>query len=200
MHRGACGPSAFPRGLLDRVRAELVVERHPTLAYLPMDSPEAAGQIASGIYSLEDGRFRWMSRSAVVALKSPAEPMPLRVAFAIPDPARARRVTLLLDGREVVTRSFAGPGSYTLETMPVRPAAAEAMVEILVDQTFSAPGDARELGIVLTGVGFAGGIPAWPGGGVIGGAAIGPSRAVGYPGLRSDHSWEAATARAWSSA
>jgi hypothetical protein len=97
--------------------------------------------------------------------------MPLRVAFAIPNPARARRVTLLLDGREVVSKAWSGPGTYTLESPPLRPAGPEATVEIRVDQTFSAPGDARELGIVLTGVGFAGGIPAWPGGGVIGGAA-----------------------------
>jgi hypothetical protein len=29
-----------------------------------------------------------------------------------------------------------------------------AMAEIAIDQTFFAPGDSRELGIVLTGVGF----------------------------------------------
>jgi hypothetical protein len=149
-------PFGVSSGPLDRVRAKLVVERHPTLAYLPMDSPEAASQIVSGIYSLEDGRFRWMSRSAMVALKSPAEPMPLRARFAIPDSARARRVTLLLDGREVVSKAWSGPGAYTLESPPVRPAGPEATVEIRVDQTFSAPGDARELGIVLTSVGFSG--------------------------------------------
>jgi hypothetical protein len=148
-------PFGVSAGPFDRVRAELVVERHPTLEYLPMNAPEAAQQIVSGIYSLEDNRYRWMSRNAVVVLRSPPAPLPLRAVFAIPGQARARRVTLLLDSREVVSKAYSGPGSYTLESEPVRPAGAEASVEIRIDQTFSAPGDARELGIVLTAVGFA---------------------------------------------
>ncbi len=150
-------PFGVSTGPFDRVRAELVVERHPTLEYLPMNAPEAAQQIVSGIYSLEDNRYRWMSGSAVVALRSPPAPLPLRAVFAIPEQARARRVTLVLDGREVVSKTYSAPGSYTLESETVRPAGAEAAVEIRIDRTFSAPGDARELGIVLTAVGFSGG-------------------------------------------
>jgi hypothetical protein len=141
-------------GLIDRVRAREVVERHPTLSYLPMNAPEAADQIVSGIFSLEDNRFRWMSRSATVALASPAAALPLRALFTIPPQARARRVTLLLDGREVASRTYLAPGTYTLESPPVRPAGAGATVEITIDETFFAPGDSRELGIVLAGVGF----------------------------------------------
>jgi hypothetical protein len=141
-------------GLIDRVRAVEVAERHPTLAYLPMNAPQAADQIVSGIFSLEDNRFRWMSRTAVVALKSPPAALPLRATFTIPPQARVRRVTLLLDGRQVASQTYPAPGTYTLESPPVRAAGATAMVEIAVDQTFFAPGDSRELGIVLTGVGF----------------------------------------------
>jgi hypothetical protein len=148
-------PFGISAGLIDRVRAVEVAERHPTLAYLPMNSPEAADQIVSGIFSLEDHRFRWMSRTAVVALKSPPAALPLRATFTIPPQARARRVTLLLDGREVASQTYPAPGTYTLESPPVRPAGAAAMVEIAIDQTFFAPGDSRELGIVLTGAGFA---------------------------------------------
>jgi hypothetical protein len=36
----------------------------------------------------------------------------------------------------------------------VRAAGAVAMIGIAVDQTFFAPGDSRELGMVLTAVGF----------------------------------------------
>ncbi len=150
-------PFGVSGGPFDRVRAELVVERHPTLEYLPMSAPEAAQQIVSGIYSLEDNRYRWMSASAQIALKSPDRAEPLRLVFTIPEQARARRVALLLDGRELVTQAYPGPGAYTLESMPIRLAGAEATVEILVDRTFSAPGDARQLGIVLTAVGFTGG-------------------------------------------
>ena len=148
-------PFGVSAGLIDRVRAVEVAERHPTLAYLPMNAPQAADQIVSGIFSLEDNRFRWMSRSAVVALKSPPAALPLRATFTIPPQARARRVTLLLDGRQVASQTYQAPGTYTLESPPVRPAGAAAMVEIAIDQTFFAPPDSRELGIVLTGVGFA---------------------------------------------
>jgi hypothetical protein len=148
-------PFGISAGLIDRVRAVEVAERHPTLAYLPMNAPQAADQIVSGIFSLEDNRFRWMSRSAVVALASPAAALPLRATFTIPSQARARRVTLLLDGREVASQTYLTPGTYTLESPPVRAAGAVAMVEIAIDQTFFAPPDSRELGMVLTGVGFA---------------------------------------------
>ena len=149
-------PFGISAGPFDRVRAELVIERHPTLPYLPMNAPEAAQQIVSGIYNLEDNRYRWMSASAQVALLSPPAAQPLRAVFTIPEQALARRVTLLLDGRELVSKTYSGPGSYTLESEPVRPAAAEAAVEIRIDRTFSASGDARQLGIVLTAVGFTG--------------------------------------------
>ena len=148
-------PFGVSAGLIDRVRAVEVAERHPTLAYLPMNAPQAADQIVGGIFALEDNRFRWMSRSAVVALASPPAALPLRATFTIPPQARARRVTLLLDGREVASQTYPAPGTYTLESPPMRAAGAVATVEIVIDETFFAPGDTRELGIVLTAVGFA---------------------------------------------
>ena len=147
-------PFGAGRAPLDRVRADLVVERHPTLTYLPMNAPEADAQIVSGIYGLENNRFRWISGSATVALKSPPGPVPLFAEFTIPDQAAARRVTMFLDGREVASQVYAGPGTYQLEAPPVAPAGPDATVELRADRTFRAPGDARDLGIVLIGVGF----------------------------------------------
>ena len=49
-------------------RARMVMERHPTLEYLTIDSPEAAEQIVSGIFPND----RWMSQAGIVVLKSPA--------------------------------------------------------------------------------------------------------------------------------
>jgi len=145
-------PFGISGGVVDRVRASVVGERHPTLEFLEMNAPEAPDQIVGGIYALEDNRYRWMADRAVVALKSPAVPMPLRVVFTIPDAAAARRVTLLLDGREVAAAAYGAPGRYTLESAgPLR----GAMVEVVVDRTFRAPADARDLGIVLEAVGFA---------------------------------------------
>jgi hypothetical protein len=147
-------PFGVSAGVIDRLRADLVMERHPTREYLPMNAPEAAEQIVSGIYQLEAGAYRWMGASAVVVLKAPEAAAPLAASFTIPATARARRVTLLMDGAPVAAESYPGPGTYTLKTAPLRPASSTANVEIQVDRTFSAPPDTRELGIVLSAVGF----------------------------------------------
>jgi hypothetical protein len=148
-------PFGISSGVVDRVRVLKVVERRPTLQYLPMNAPECRDQLVSGVYALEDNRFRWMSRQAVIALESPPAAAPLRANFTIPDNAPARKVTLRLDGREVAAQVYAGPGTYTLESAPVLPAGAAASLEIELDRTFTAPPDTRELGMVLTGAGFA---------------------------------------------
>jgi hypothetical protein len=79
----------------------------------------------------------------------------LRVNFAIPGPAPARTVRLLLDGREVAARTCAAPGTYTLESAPVAAAGSTATVTIAIDKTFSVPGDSRDLGIIVAAAGFA---------------------------------------------
>jgi hypothetical protein len=143
-------PFGVSNGVIDRVRVVEITERHPALEYLAMNAPEAREQIVSGIYDLENHAFRWMSRSGVIALKSPVESAPLRVEFRIPDNAPARKITLLLDGRDVASQSYAAPGAYELTSPPVR----GGTLEIDVDKTFRAAGDSRDLGIVLIGAGF----------------------------------------------
>jgi hypothetical protein len=147
-------PFGVSAGVIDRVRTDRVVERHPTLSYLPMNAAEAGGHIVSGIYDLEDSSFRWMSRAGVVTLKGPPSAAPLIAVFRIPEHAPGRRVTLLLDGQPVASETYAAPGVYTLESRPVQPTAAEVLVQIEIDKTFTAPPDLRDLGIVLLGVGF----------------------------------------------
>lgn len=139
---------------IDIVRAEIVLDRHPTLVYLPMNAAEAATQIVSGLYDVENGAWRWMSGAAVVLLKSPAKPLPLEAVFTIPDPAPARHMELLLDGRVVASETYSGPGAYTLRSPPQMPAAPTATVTLTADRTFSVPGDHRELGVVVSAIGF----------------------------------------------
>jgi len=144
-------PFGISGGVIDRVSAFEVMERHPTLEYLTLGAPGAAEQIVSGI----DPADHWMFKSAVVAVKNPAEPRKLRVVFYISDKAPARRLTLSLDGRPVASQSYPGPGSYALETAGMLAGTGEsAAVGIDVDRTFTTPGDKRELGVVLIGVGF----------------------------------------------
>jgi len=139
---------------IDRVRAELVVERKPALEYLPMNAPEAEQQLVSGVYALEANRFRWTAGQAVILLKSPAAATPLQAVFVIHAASPARRISLLLDGKEVAAQTYSKPDAYTLIAPAQRPSNASATLTIVVDKTFSVAGDGRELGMVLSEAGF----------------------------------------------
>ena len=139
---------------VDVVKAEVVIERQPTLSYLPMSAPEADSQIVSGLYQLEQGRYRWMSGQATILLKSPAQPMALQAVVYLPDLAPARQVSLELDGREVARQTYQGAGLYTLTAPAQEAPPGRTPVTIKVDKTFVAPGDTRRLGIILQEIGF----------------------------------------------
>jgi len=130
----------------DRVRADTMVDRKPVLSYLNPKDSQAAAHILSGLFP--DG---WMSdRTSVLLIpKSTA----VEVVLYIPQQAPARHVQLLVDGNLVAEDTFNGPGSYKLSA-PFQTSNPTATVSITVDKTFTAPGDRRQLGAVITGVGF----------------------------------------------
>jgi hypothetical protein len=132
---------------IDRITARMVMERHPTLEYVTTNAPGAADQIVSGVFPND----RWMSQAGIVVLKTPPVPKKLRTEFYIPPNAPARQVTLLLDGREVASHTYTGPGAYTLTSTELLQG---STAEVRVDRTFTAPPDRRTLGMVLLGVGF----------------------------------------------
>ena len=142
-------PFGISTGVVDRVKAMQVGERHPTLEYLTMDAPNAADHIVTGVFP-----DHWTGSDAVVVLRNPAVAMPLQATVYISDKAPARRVTILLDGREVAAQTYDKAGLHTLASAPVRGNGATATVEVEVDKTFSDPPDTRRLGVVLSGVGF----------------------------------------------
>jgi hypothetical protein len=143
-------PFDIMTGPIDRVRADVLVKRQPTLSYLPMNSPEAPQHIVSGAYELEDNRFRWMGKRAVFLLKPPPQPEPLSVKFFIPDTAPGRTVTVSVDDKQVARRTYDKPGAYTLETSRAN----GSLVVVEIDEGFSVPGDNRQLGMILTEVGY----------------------------------------------
>ncbi len=139
---------------VDRLRAEVLVEAEPSLTYLPMNAPEAESQIVSGVSSLESNAWRWTERIATVRIKSPGRPLPLEADIYVPEAAGARRVQLLADGAVVAEATCDKPGPYLLRSRPFAPEASSTTVVLAVDRTFQAPGDRRELGVVLKGIGF----------------------------------------------
>ena len=89
-------PFDVSTGIIDRVRAEIVVERPPSLAYVVMSGPGAAQQVVSGVY--EDN---WTAGRAVILLKSPAAAAPLQVKVYIHPlaPARGRSLCCSMASR-----------------------------------------------------------------------------------------------------
>jgi hypothetical protein len=139
---------------MDRLDSDLMIERKPTLADLPMNAPETEQQIVSGVYQLESGQWRWMSQTATILLKPPDQPAPVTVRFFIPDSSPARQVTLALNDRPIASQTYSAPGTYSLSSPPMKPEGDSAKLTITVDKSFSAPGDSRQLGIILSEIGF----------------------------------------------
>jgi 4-amino-4-deoxy-L-arabinose transferase-like glycosyltransferase len=147
-------PFDICRQPIDVVSAAVVVERKPGLSWLPMNAPQAGQQIVSGMYELESNAWRWMSGRAVVLLKNPGAARPLDVTFSIPGPVPARRVTVQVDGHSAAEQTYPAPGTYTLSTPPLSPPGDTVTVTISVDRTLTVPGDKRQLGIIVSELGF----------------------------------------------
>ena len=138
-------PFEISRVPMDRVYVG--VASAPALSFLDPKDPRSASQIVSGLFP--DG---WMGRQAVVVLKSRLDATHLSAGFFIPPNAPARRVRLEA-GAIVAERTFPGAGAYEL-SIDVPAKEDSLTVTLSVDRTFSAPGDARELGMVVTGIGL----------------------------------------------
>ncbi len=147
-------PFDISRAPIDRLSAELMIERKPALTDLPMNAPQAEQQIVSGVYQLENGQWRWMSQTATILLKPPEQPTPLTVHFTIPAASPARQVTIALSDRVIASQTYSAPGAYSISSPPLKPDGDTAKLTISVDKTFSVPGDSRQLGIILTEAGF----------------------------------------------
>lgn len=154
---GGSGYSASSKGLLpfelstepiDRLHAEVVIEREPTLSYLDPKSPEAPLHILNGLFP--DG---WSLAEAQVLLKVPEHHTTLSASIFIPPDAPARTITLLADAKLIAQQAFPAPGAYTL-TAPFHTDAKQLTVTLRVDKTHQVPPDTRALGVIVIGIGL----------------------------------------------
>jgi hypothetical protein len=136
-------PFEFSTAPVDRVGAYLISERKAELSWV---APADQQQILRGLSP--DG---WTADSATVLLKRASGP--LRADFLIHEKSLARTVKLLVDGKTVAEQTFAGPGAYSLSA-PIPGDSPSLTVTLAVDKTFSVQGDGRQLGILVTGIGF----------------------------------------------
>lgn len=139
---------------VDRISISSIIERAPTLSWLEMSSPAIDPQIVSGVYSVEEGKWRWSSPRAVLLLKPPTSAAPVRVNLYLPEAAPGRKVTIELNGSIIDQRTLPGPGMAEIVTEPQMPGASAATLVISIDRGFSPAGDGRTLGFILTGAGL----------------------------------------------
>ena len=131
---------------IDEIRADLVIE--PKLSYLDPKDPQSMTQVVRGLYP--DG---WTAQEATVILKVPATPTTIEADFWIAPNATARHVSLSANGHLLTERDLEAPGTYTISAQA--PASGASInVTLSMDKTFQAPGDARTLGVVVTGIGY----------------------------------------------
>ncbi|MBI3208210.1 MAG: hypothetical protein HYZ37_04815, partial [Candidatus Solibacter usitatus] len=140
-------------GPIDVIRLDRAVERKPVLSYLPMNAAEAASQIVSGVENLEENRYRWMGKRAVLLLKRPPAATPIEIEFFLHEKATAKNMIVSLDGKQIANEPLT-QGARTIRMGPYMPAGETATLIIEVDNTFSVPGDQRVLGAILIGAGF----------------------------------------------
>jgi hypothetical protein len=126
---------------VDRVRAELIGVRKAELSWVTQADQ---AQILRGWSA--DG---WMGAEASVMVKR--APGPLRAEFFIHEKSTARTVKLLADGKMVAEQTFPAPGAYSLSAIVP---GGDVTAALMVDKTFSVPGDGRTLGILVQGIGF----------------------------------------------
>jgi hypothetical protein len=136
-------PFEFSNAPVDQVGAYLISERKAELAWV---APADQQQILRGLSP--DG---WTAAEATVLVKRGRSP--LRANFSIHPQSVARTVRLLVDGKSFAEQTFPGPGSYSLSA-EVPGDSPSISVTLAVDKTFSVPGDGRQLGILVTGIGF----------------------------------------------
>ena len=140
-------PFEISTGPIDRVHADIAIE--PELSFLDPHDPKAAAQFVSGIYV--DG---WTAQQATVLLRVPAGATTLSASFFVAPGAPARHVSLSANGRVLVEREI--PKDDTLYTVsaPTLPGSTGLAVTLSVDKTLSVSTDKRDLGVIITGIGF----------------------------------------------
>jgi hypothetical protein len=148
---------------LDIVREQMMLDREPTVSWLPMNSPAAAYQIVSGAYGLESNTWRWVGATATFRLRTPPHANRFAAAVFVPAQVVPCTVVLSVNGTAIATATYTGSAKYELAGA-VAGALPEAVTATLsTDRTFRAPPDVRDLGLVLTAIGFVDPTEAAPG-------------------------------------
>lgn len=131
-------------------------------SYVVLADLRAADQLGPGWYEIENGAFRWMARRSTVYLKRPESGgAVLEVRLYLPEnlilKVGAPTLEIWLDGKLLSAARLPRAGEYVLkeQVVPARSPAGPAQVELRLDRSMPPSGsEQRQLGAVVTGVGF----------------------------------------------
>jgi hypothetical protein len=128
--------------------------------------PSQAPQLLDGFYAIEDQKSRWATKKFSVLLKVPAgfdrDGAQLMLQFYLPDVLlhALGPITMKasISGQDLPARTFSKPGvdAYSVPVPAASLHSGLAEVEFSLDKSaIGLGGDARELGVIVTDVGFA---------------------------------------------
>ncbi|MCL6505777.1 MAG: hypothetical protein K6T59_02025 [Bryobacteraceae bacterium] len=152
------GPETVPASATQEETQELASMIH-------VADPRASLQLVKGFHEVEQNAWRWTMARFAVTLRAPAgasqKGATMVLKGAVPDPviAKLKSVTLTanVEGVPLPAETFSKAGDYTYRRdVPPSAFPAEAVtVNFALDKAL-APGEAdhRELGLVVTSVGF----------------------------------------------
>jgi len=145
---------------------ETVEESTPGLAaVVNMADPRASAQLLKGFYDVEQNAWRWTMGKFSVTLRPPANAVQrgatLVVKFAIHDAvmSRTKSMTLsaIVNGAQIPGETYTTAGDHTYsKDVPASALNTDAVTVDFALDKFLPPGtvDQRELGIVVTSIGF----------------------------------------------
>ena len=147
-------PFGIGGGMIDRLEADELGLPTPTDGYLLMNSPAAERQLLSGFYEVQGNAWRWMGPRGSALLAIPEAVASFHLDLYVPENSPTRQVRVEAGGRLLLEQTLEGPGGHFVEAPIQRPPGTAARVVIRAQPSFFAPGDERELSIVVNSFGF----------------------------------------------
>jgi hypothetical protein len=155
-----------PVGCKRKKRAPAAEEQPAGLATMVNAAdPRSAVQLVRGFHSVEQNAWRWTMGSFAVSLKPPAgaaqKGATLELKFVVPGAIISKLKTMTLsatvNGQKLAPETYTKEGEYTYSRDVPASALAQdtANVEFTLDKFLPAsPEDMRDLGVIMTMVGF----------------------------------------------
>ncbi len=147
-------------------KADATIEEGPLLqTMLQVGDPNAAAQLIKGFHDVEAGTWRWTMGKFSVTLSPPPKASErgakLVLRLMVPEPVIKKLTSLKLsasvDGVALAEETYTKPGQYIYsQDVPAQALAKRVVTVDFALDKFLPPGEAdqRELGLVVTAVGF----------------------------------------------